>query len=205
MTEEVIMELPEPFQDPQNPYENIQNNGNNIINEINQNNIFNVIINNNEESLNQKLNNVKLICLFIMVCLIFVEIILEITSSSDYNRYKNKIEWSQKEIDGDENYDFTSVEVFFISLSSNIISSIILCYTYKDALPCCSIISFIVLFLIKEAIVMSLSSCCESRKEIDCSDYFGDAVNGIIISNSFFIAIAIVFKLYLKIKKNIPG
>ena len=205
MTEEVIMELPEPYQDPKNPYENIQNNGNNIINEINQNNIVNVIINNNEESLNKKLNNVKLICLFMMVCLIFVEIILEITSSSDYNRYKNKIEWSQKEIDGDENYDFTSVEVFFISLSSNIISSIILCYTYKDALPCCSIISFIVLFLIKEAIVMSLSSCCESRKEIDCSDYFGDAVNGIIISNSFFIAIAIVFKLYLKIKKNIPG
>ena len=198
MTEEVIMELPEPFQDPQNPYENIQNNGNNIINEINQNNIFNVIINNNEESLNQKLNNVKLICLFIMVCLIFVEIILEITSSSDYNRYKNKIEWSQKEIDGDENYDFTSVEVFFISLSSNIISSIILCYTYKDALPCCSIISFIVLFLIKESIVMSLSSCCESRKEIDCSDYFGDAVNGIIIFNSSFIVINLLLNLEIK-------
>ena len=198
MTEEVIMELPEPFQDPQNPYENIQNNGNNIINEINQNNIFNVIINNNEESLNQKLNNVKLICLFIMVCLIFVEIILEITSSSDYNRYKNKIEWSQKEIDGDENYDFTSVEVFFISLSSNIISSIILCYTYKDALPCCSIISFIVLFLIKESIVMSLSSCCERRKEIDCSDYFGDAVNGIIIFNSSFIVINLLLNLEIK-------
>ena len=198
MTEEVIMELPEPFQDPQNPYENIQNNGNNIINEINQNNIVNVIINNNEESLNKKLNNVKLICLFIMVCLIFVEIILEITSSSDYNRYKNKIEWSQKEIDGDENYDFTSVEVFFISLSSNIISSIILCYTYKDALPCCSIISFIVLFLIKEAIVMSLSSCCESRKEIDCSDYFGDAVNGIIIFNSSFIVINLLLNFEIK-------
>ena len=40
MTEEVIMELPEPFQDPQNPYENIQNNGNNIINEINQNKCY---------------------------------------------------------------------------------------------------------------------------------------------------------------------
>ena len=78
--------FPEPFKNPENKAET--NNINNINNEyiinngINENNINYVI--NYEESLNQKVKNFKVICCFIMCVLIFIEIILEIVFSINY-------------------------------------------------------------------------------------------------------------------------
>ena len=103
-------------------------------------------------------------------------------------------------MDRDENYDYTAFHVFFVSLISNIISLIILCCSCVDCMPICSIISFILLFFIKEKLIFSLRDCCD---HLDCSDYFGDRVYGIVASNIIFLIIAIINKVYIKMNKGI--
>ena len=197
-----VIIFPEPFKNPENKIET--NNINNINNEyiinngINENNIKYVI--NYEESLNQKVKNFKVICCFIMCALIFIEIILEIVFSTNYESDLKKIEWTQEEIDSEDNSDYTGIAVFLISFFSNIISLIILCCSCVDCMPICSIICFILLFFIKEHLIFSLRDCCD---HLDCSDYFGDRVYGIVASNTIFLIIAVINKVYIKMNKGI--
>ena len=147
------------------------------------------------------------ICLIVLGLLILIEIILEISSFSDYDEETSHIVWTEEEKEHDDTGDFTLLSYFFLTLFSNAISMSILCSTCFDKNPIIKIIVFAILLAIKEILVTKIKNCCDYniKRHIDCEDVFNDKINGVIVTNVIFGLIAISYQVSLKIVAKIPN
>ena len=194
-----------------NQYMNNQNRNNpNLINQnmnnqnmTNQNVVY--VQNINEDAPNMKV--LKSIFLCLMGILILIEIILEISSFSDYSEETGRIVWTEEEKEHDDTGDFTWLSYFFLTLFSNAISMSILCSTCFDKNPIIKIFVFAILLAIKEILVTKIKNCCDYniKRHIDCEDVFNDKINGVIVTNVIFGLIAISYQVSLKIVAKIPN
>ena len=168
----------------------------------------------NQNNVNIRNNNrystfmciLKAICLVSMGTLIFIEIKLEVDAFSDFDEQRDKIEWSEQEIEHEDTSDYTGIPYFFITFFANVISITLLLILCFDFLPLIKIIIYIIFLSIKIFIITRINHCCDSAssRHLSCYDVFHKKTDWIIILSVIFGLIAIIYQIVVKIVTRNP-